>query len=70
MHVRFSHRLLLGFIAVVTAIFLLLGIVTFSALDENQGWFVVALIVAGIAVLIAGLTFARLATRPLKRSSP
>ncbi len=66
MRVRFSQRLLIGFIAVITAIFLLLGIVTLSAIDQNQTWIIVALVVAGIAVLMAGLTFARLATRPLE----
>ncbi|HVX31128.1 MAG TPA: HAMP domain-containing protein, partial [Nitrolancea sp.] len=63
MHVRFSNRLLLGFIAVVTAIFLLLGVVILSASDQQ---IIVALVVAGIAVLIAGIVFTRLATRPLE----
>lgn len=66
MHVRFSNRLLLGFIAVVTAIFLLLGIVILAAIDQSRSWIVVALVVSGFAVLIVGLTFVRLATRPLE----
>jgi len=66
MRVRFSNRLLLGFIAVVTAIFLLLGLVTLSAVDQNRRLIIVALVVAGFAVLISGLAFVRLATRPLE----
>jgi two-component system phosphate regulon sensor histidine kinase PhoR len=66
MHVRFSNRLLLGFIAVVTAIFLLLGIVILAAIDQHRSWIIVALVAAGFAVLITGLIFVRLATRPLE----
>lgn len=66
MRVRFSNRLLLGFIAVVTAIFLLFGVVVLSTADQHRNLIIVALVVADVAVLIAGLAFARLAIRPLE----
>ncbi|HEX7102305.1 MAG TPA: ATP-binding protein [Nitrolancea sp.] len=66
MRVRFSNRLLLGFIAVVTAIFLLFGVVVLSTADQHRNLIIVALVVADVAVLTAGLAFARLAIRPLE----
>src|SRR6185437_11536638 len=66
MRVRFSNRLLFGFIAVTTAIFLLLGIFVLSSADQNRHRLIIALIVAGVAVLSAGIAFARLAIRPLE----
>ena len=66
MRVRFSNRLLFGFIAVTTAIFLLLGIFVLSSADQNRHRLIIALLVAGVAVLSAGIAFARLAIRPLE----